>query len=134
MARHSWWSFLPALVLAVLMGLAGQAKVTSLLTPDVHTELASHAPDWSSVLPFHPPPALLLQAIGWAEVAAAALLLLPWTRRLGALLCFAMMAGAVATHLLLSEPAALPAGLATAAGMVWLLSGKGAAGGKTKRS
>ena len=124
MNRNSWLSFIPAAVLALMMGMAGQAKVTDLLTPDFHKELASHAPEWSSVLPTHPSPAFLLQAIGWVEVAACILLLLPFTRRLGGLVVAAMMAGAVGTHLLLSQPFTFPAALAGAGLLVALVSGK----------
>lgn len=73
MARHSWWSFLPALVLAVALGMAGQAKLTPLLTPDIHAEISSHAPDWSRVLPLHPPPHTLLLSIGCVEVVSSTL-------------------------------------------------------------
>ena len=124
MSRDSWLSFLPALLLAFAMFMAGQAKLTPLLTPDVSAEIASHAPDWSRVLPTHPSPALLLQAIGASEVVGAALLLLPWTRRVGALAVLAVMLGAVAVHVRLGEPFTVPAGLAGLGALVWLLSAR----------
>ena len=134
MSRNSWLSFVPALLLALFMGLAGQAKLTPVLTPDMHRELVSHAPEWSSVLPTHPSPAFLLQAIGGAEVAAAVLLLLPFTRRLGALVVLAMMAGAVLTHVLLSQPFTFPAVLAGVGLLVALVSGPSSRAAKKKRS
>ena len=134
MARNSWLSFVPALLLALLIGMAGQAKVTDLLTPDVHREVASHAPEWSSVLPGHPSPAFLLRAIGGVEVAAAVLLVLPFTRRLGALVVLAMMAGAVGTHVLLSQPFTVPAVLGGVGLLVALVSGPSSRAAKKKRS
>jgi uncharacterized membrane protein YphA (DoxX/SURF4 family) len=133
MARHSWFSFLPAVALGVVMLMAGQAKLTPHFTPAVHTELSSHAPDWSRVLPFHPSPSFLLLSIGAVEVVAAVLLLMPWTRRVGALMSAAMMVGAVIVHLLLNEPFMTPAVLTGLAGVVWILSGKGGRG-KSKKS
>ena len=136
MARHSWLPLLPAVLLAALIGFAGQAKLTPALSPAVHAELAGKAPQWSSVLPTHPDPSLLLLGIGAAEVLSGCLLLLPYTRRWGALLVLVLMLGAAATHWRLSEPFTIPAVLASVSAVVWLLSGKGArrgAKGKKQR-
>ena len=122
MVRQSWWSFLPAAVLALLIAAAGQAKLTPALTPELHAELSSAALRWSSVLPTQPEPALLLLGIGGTEVVSGLLLLLSFTRRWGALLVLVLMLGAVGTHVLLHERFAVPAGLAAVSAVVWLLS------------
>ena len=72
MARDSWFSFIPAALLAFALFMAGQAKLTPYLTPDIHAELLHKAPSWHTANPYLvPPPPTSMYVIGGVEVAVA---------------------------------------------------------------
>jgi uncharacterized membrane protein YphA (DoxX/SURF4 family) len=135
MNRNSYLSFIPALLLAVFFVFAGQAKLTPLLSPDMHAEMLAKSPTWSAAMPFIPLSSHDLRvAIGCVELGAAALLLIAPLRRVGASLLFVVMAGAVYTHYELNEDFTFPAILAAGAAVVWLLSGKPPAARRGKKN
>ena len=134
MARDSWLSFLPAAALTFAFFMAGQAKLTPLLTPDVHAELVSKAPSWHTANPYIvPPPPASLYAIGGLEVVLALALMVPVLRRWAAVAAVVLMGGAVYTHIVLKEPFTPPAVLLGLAAVTWLLSGEPARRSAKKR-
>ena len=133
MARNSWFSFIAAALLAFAFGMAGQAKLTPYLTPDVHAELVSKAPSWHTANPLLvPPPPTSLYLIVTVEVALALALLVPQLRRWAAVAGVVLMAGAVWTHVQLSEPVTSAAVLLGIAAVTWIVSGKPSRGGGKK--
>lgn len=125
MARNSWFSFLPAALLAFAFFITGQAKLTPYLTPDLHAELLSKAPSWNRANPYLvPPPPTSMYLIGGAEVVVALALLVPALRRWAALAAVVLMAGAVNTHVVLGEPITTAAVLLGVSAVTALLSGK----------
>ena len=136
MARNSWFSFLPAALVAFAFFMAGQAKLTPYLTPAIHTELLHKAPTWHTANPYLvPPPPLSLYLIGGVEVVVALALLVPQLRRWAAVVGVVLMGGAVYTHVVLDEPVTTAAVLLGLCGVTWLMSGKPsrASGGKKKQ-
>ena len=125
MARNSWFSLLPAVLLAFAFFLAGQAKLTPYLTPAIHAEQLTKAPSWHTANPYLvPPPPTSLYAIGGVEVALAVGLLVPVLRRWAAAGGVVVMVGAVYTHVVLGEAYTSAAVLLGLAAVTWLLSGK----------
>ena len=135
MNRNSYLSFVPALLLAVMFVMSGQAKLTPMFMPDMHQEMLTKSRTWSAAMPFIPLSSDDLRvAIGSVELGAAALLLIAPLRRVGASLLFVIMVGAVYTHFQLNEPFTFPAVLAGAAALVWLLSGSPPAARRGKKN
>jgi len=125
MARNSYLSLVPALVLAAAFLFTGQAKLTPLLTPGVHQQMLSMAAGWLSAFPFLPlTSSQFCRAIGAAEILSAILLILSPLRRLGALIILAVMSGAVYTHIKLNESFLPPAVMGSIAALVWIVSAK----------
>ena len=135
MASNSWLSFIPAALLAFALFMAGQAKLTPILTPDIHAEIASKAPSWHTAMPYLvPPPPTSMYAIGGVEVAVAVLLVVGGgLRRWAALVAVVLMSGAVYTHVVLGEPINVAAGLLGLSAVTWLLSGPPARASGKKR-
>ena len=133
MARNSWLSFIPSALLAFVFFMAGQGKLTPLLTPDVYAEMQIKAPTWHTANPYLvPPPPTSLYLIGGAEVALAVALLVPALRRWAALGGIVLMSGAVYNHVVLGEPITTAAVLLGVSTVTWLVSGKPARGSGKK--
>ena len=132
MDRTSWISFVPAALLALVLFMAGQAKMTSLLTPEGHAAAVSKAPTWHEANPYLIPPAPAnLYIIGTVEIVLAVALLVPQLRRYAALASGVLMAGAIYTHVELNEEIVKGTVLLSLSAVTFLLSGEpGALSGK----
>ena len=124
MATNSYISLIPAAILALVLFMAGQAKLTGLLTPEGHALAVSKAPTWHAANPYLIPPAPLnLYVIGVAEIVLAAALLVPQLRRYAALAGGVLMLGAIYTHVELKEEIVKGTVLLALSAVTFLLSG-----------
>ena len=125
MDRTSWMSFLPAALLALIFFMAGQAKMTSLLTPEGHAAAVSKAPSWHAANPWLiPSPPTSLYLIGTIEIVLAAALLMPQFRRLAAAAGAVLMLGAIYTHVELNEEIVKGTVLLSLSALTFMLSGE----------
>lgn len=135
MAVNSWLSFIPAATLALIFFMAGQAKLTSLLTPEGHAAAVHKAPTWHTANPYLIPPAPAnLYLIGTLEVVLAIALLVPQLRRYAAVVGGVLMGGAIYTHVELNEEIVKGTVLLSLCAVTFLLSGDsgGLSGKKTQ--
>ena len=114
-----------AAVLSVVFFMAGQAKMTSLLTPEGHAAAVRKAPTWHEANPYLIPPAPAnLYIIGTVEIVLAVALLVPQLRRYAALAGGVLMAGAIYTHVELNEEIVKGTVLLALSAVTYLLSGE----------
>ena len=125
MDRTSWLSLVPAALLALIFFMAGQAKLTGLLTPEGHAAAVSKAPTWHAANPYLIPPAPTnLYLIGTVEIVLAVALLVPQLRRYAALAGGVLMAGAIYTHVELNEEIVKGTVLLSLSALTYVLSGE----------
>jgi len=133
MAITTYVSWIAAILLIVAFAFAGSSKLTDAVFPDMHKELITKARSWVKVwaplaAQYLPPlkqyitAPIMRSAIGYTELALAALLLVPGTlRQFASFLAAALMAAAAYTHFALNEDITGPVVLAVIA-VITLLS------------
>lgn len=120
MSIASWISFLCAAVLSFALLSAGQARLTSRITPEVHhKQIEREASDSPSFVPLSP--SAFRKVLGVIDIACGILLIWPSYRRMGALVTFVLLFQGVFSRIRSGNSITPPVVMMFISALVWVL-------------